>query len=46
MECTQTLDVVDGPFEDEEGEEEESPVWGRLFPLWTGFVPHGEQESR
>ena len=42
MECAPTLDMVDGPFEDEEESEEERPeVWGRLFPLGKGFVAQG-----
>ena len=42
MECAPTLDVVDGPFEEEEESEGERPeVWGRLFPLDKGFVAQG-----
>ena len=48
MDCAPTLDVVDGPFEEEEEEEAEEDrpeVWGRLFPLGKGFVAQGEASA-
>ncbi len=39
-----TLDVMDGPYEEEEGEDEVdfcSPPWGRLFPLNKCFAAQG-----
>ncbi len=44
MDFQPTLDVSDSsPYEEDGGEEEvDGPgVWGRLFPLGTGFVSQG-----
>ena len=45
MDCAPTLDVVDGPYEDEEEEGESPEIWGRLFPLNKGFVAQGTQQN-
>ena len=47
MDCAPTLDVVDGPVEDEEEEvgEDRPNIWGRLFPLGKGFVAQGKANT-
>lgn len=41
MDVAPTLDVVDGPYEEDSCEDEEE-VWGRLFPLRKDFFPLSE----
>ena len=41
LDVMQTLDVVDGPYEEDSCEEDEG-VWGRLFPLRKEFVALSE----
>ncbi len=42
MDVMQTLDVVDGPYEEEDSCEDDEGVWGRLFPLRKEFVALSE----
>ncbi len=42
MDVMPTLDVVDGPYEEEDSAEDDEGVWGRLFPLRKEFVPLSE----